>query len=409
MLIRSILFSWLLAALFAVAGFASAQTPGPLVISGNGQAIADGDDSPDVADGTDFGSTTVGSPVEHTFVLENQGDAEIIIESVTVPSGFSVTLAGGGSFPVTLTGSDDVSVHIECLATEATTSNDVVTVVYDPGDVRAGFAINCRVNPGPEIDVAGNSIPIVDGDTTPANDDNTDFGAAPQGTPVTHTFRITNRGEGELTIDGIDVPDGFTVTVSPADAIPSGEQSDFQVRCDAEDDGVYSGNVRIQNNDLDEDPFTFLISCAVDGSSSPEFNPGEDDLPPPESPRPPSNRATPEPTTVPSGGSSGNADSDSSDSPPSSGGQMTGGGASGAVPATATAVRTSTPTAIPSRSSDPQRQSTQSVFRPPSTGSGGLGEESSSLTWWQLTAAVTGMVAIASAVIAIRHNQSDRN
>jgi len=40
-------------------------------LTGNGAAIATGDAAPATADGSDFGSTPVGTPVSRTFIVTN--------------------------------------------------------------------------------------------------------------------------------------------------------------------------------------------------------------------------------------------------------------------------------------------------------------------------------------------------
>lgn len=61
-------------------------------VVGNGVSIADGDDTPDVADGTDFGITTIGTPVTRIFTVTNLGESSLDIGTVSSSgAGFSVT------------------------------------------------------------------------------------------------------------------------------------------------------------------------------------------------------------------------------------------------------------------------------------------------------------------------------
>ncbi len=87
----------------------------------------------------------------------------------------------------------------------------------------------------PEINLVGNSVSIVDGDTTPSTTDFTNFGSADvtAGT-VTRTFTIQNTGTGALTLSGTPLvavsgtnAADFTVTVQPASSGRGGREHDL--------------------------------------------------------------------------------------------------------------------------------------------------------------------------------------
>ena len=48
-------------------------------VQGLGTSIVSGDNTPSVADDTDFGSTVVGAPVTHTFTILNTGTANLTV------------------------------------------------------------------------------------------------------------------------------------------------------------------------------------------------------------------------------------------------------------------------------------------------------------------------------------------
>ncbi|MDY0145345.1 MAG: autotransporter-associated beta strand repeat-containing protein, partial [Kiritimatiellia bacterium] len=60
------------------------QIPGVAVLGMNGEAIVIGDTTPSAADGTDFGSVSVGSAEVRTFFVTNFGGAELTLEDVTI-------------------------------------------------------------------------------------------------------------------------------------------------------------------------------------------------------------------------------------------------------------------------------------------------------------------------------------
>ena len=124
------------------------SVPAPeIVVLGNTISITDGDGSPDVADGTDFGTTTVGTPITQTFTINNTGNAPLTIGTPTVPLGFTL-----GSLPSTVvTGgsSTSFSVTLDALAS-GTFSGDVSFVNNDGDESPFNFTITGTVNEIPE-------------------------------------------------------------------------------------------------------------------------------------------------------------------------------------------------------------------------------------------------------------------
>ena len=58
----------------------------------------------------------------------------------------------------------------------------------------------CTVIAGPEINVSGNAITILDNDTNPSTADGTSFGSTVIGTPIIKTFTIHNQGTTDLVL-----------------------------------------------------------------------------------------------------------------------------------------------------------------------------------------------------------------
>ncbi|BCY27651.1 choice-of-anchor D domain-containing protein [Flavobacterium okayamense] len=118
-----------------------------------------------------------------------------------------------------------------------------------------------------EIDVLGNSVSIVDGDTTPSLTDDTDFGTTLVGVDVSHTFTITNAGPDDLsisgiTITGVDAAD-FYVSIPPGTTVTSGGSTTFEITFNSATVGISNATVNIANNDSDENPYTFDITGEV--------------------------------------------------------------------------------------------------------------------------------------------------
>jgi hypothetical protein len=72
--------------------------PAPaMAVLGNSHVVTDGDAAPSVADGTDFGSLTVGQAITHTFTISNGGTLDLTLTgspvvSITGPAALDFSL-----------------------------------------------------------------------------------------------------------------------------------------------------------------------------------------------------------------------------------------------------------------------------------------------------------------------------
>ncbi len=113
--------------------------------------------------------------------------------------------------------------------------------------------------------VVGANPTIPDGDTTPSGTDNTLFAAQVIGTPQTKWFRIQNTGSALLSVTSIALSGGnsgdFTITASAPYSIPFAGTNyiDFSITFQPTALGIRSTTVVITNNDLDENPYNFVI------------------------------------------------------------------------------------------------------------------------------------------------------
>jgi len=119
-----------------------------------------------------------------------------------------------------------------------------------------------------EIDVQGKGLSISDGDTTPSQDDDTDFGDLELGSgTITHTFTILNLGSNDLNItDDITITNSSFFSIGAAGLTvisgPSGS-TNFYVNCNPASIGQYTATVSIPNNDSDENPYNFEVVVNV--------------------------------------------------------------------------------------------------------------------------------------------------
>ncbi|VXB38966.1 conserved exported hypothetical protein [Flavobacterium sp. 9AF] len=136
---------------------------------------------------------------------------------------------------------------------------------------------------GPEIDVTGNSLSIVDGDTTPSTTDNTYFGSTLINTNVVQTFVIHNIGTTDLnltlpiTLADNSLPQEFTIAQPSLSVIPSGGSTFFTVTFNSGTAGLFTNTINITNSDSNESLYNFdilaIASNSVTGGTT--FKPGE--------------------------------------------------------------------------------------------------------------------------------------
>lgn len=127
-----------------------------------------------------------------------------------------------------------------------------------------------------EIDVQGNSVSIVDGDTTPSTADATDFGTIFLGNSQTASFTIANSGNYNLnlsgaspyvTISGANASD-FSITTAPSPTITASGSTTFVVTFTPSAIGVRNATLTINNNDPNEGVYDFAIRGTGTASSS---------------------------------------------------------------------------------------------------------------------------------------------
>ena len=89
-----------------------------------------------------------------------------------------------------------------------------------------------------EIDIAGSGASIVSGDATPSLLDDTQFGSVvvSTGSPVAHTFIISNAGSATLNLTGAPLVSvtgtDFTVTAVPTTPVLVGGSTTFEITFD---------------------------------------------------------------------------------------------------------------------------------------------------------------------------------
>ena len=119
----------------------------------------------------------------------------------------------------------------------------------------------------PGINTTGNTISIVNGDSSPSVSDNTDFGAVAATTGSgSRTFTIQNSGAASLTLSGnpkvslsgVNAAD-FSVTSQPSSPVAAGNSTTFSILFSPSALGVRTATVSIASNDASNNPYTFAI------------------------------------------------------------------------------------------------------------------------------------------------------
>ena len=223
---------------------------------------ADGTDIPDRGT-VRFGSTVAGSSVVKIFTVSNTGEAALNLSNLALPEGFSQV----GTFPASVVarGAEDFQVRLDAVSANAYSG----TLSFDTDDSDENpfsFTITGTVNPTsePEIGVSAASADIPDRGTV-------SFNATVLGTPIVKTFTIANTGSADLTLSNLTLPEGFSLIGTFPASIATGGTEDFQVRLDADSSGTYSGALRFDNNDADENPYNFTITGTVNPKAAPEI------------------------------------------------------------------------------------------------------------------------------------------
>lgn len=234
-------------------------------IRGNAVSIVDGDTTPTTADWTDFGSTTV----TRTFTIFNTGNTNLILGAMsftgTNASEFSVTSPPAAVVPAF--SSTTFTITFNPTAT-GTRSARFVIVTNDSNENPYDFSIQ-GTGVAREIDIQGNAVSIVDGDTTPTTADWTDYSTV----ALTRTFTIRNTGNivltlGAITISGTNAGD-FSVTAAPTATVPAFGSTSVDVNFNPSALGVRVARISIVNNDSNENPYDFSLSG---NGGTPEIN-----------------------------------------------------------------------------------------------------------------------------------------
>ncbi|MGV3661370.1 MAG: choice-of-anchor D domain-containing protein [Prosthecobacter sp.] len=200
----------------------------------------------------DFGAVAVGSSVTRDFTLANNGGADLVISSITVPAGYTAL-----NTPAYVSAGGSVTFQVRLDAAMAGFfSGNVVVSSNDAGQGAFDFPVRGGVG-SPEIAVTAEGVAVLDAQPLPVS-----FRATPQGMAVTRSFVIENNGHAPLNVTAMTPPAGFSVQNAPA-SVAAGATASFQITLLATAAGSFSGDVVISSNDADEGGFRLPVAGSV--------------------------------------------------------------------------------------------------------------------------------------------------
>ena len=138
-------------------------------------------------------------------------------------------------------------------------------LIFSINGVGIGYYTNTSIQPISEINIKGNNVEIISGDTTPNITDGTDFEVVCNGASKSNTFTIENTGGLNLEVtsivlSGINqaeyVIEGITLPVT----LNASTSTTFDVIFTPTTPGVRLATVTVHNNDSDESLYTFDIT-----------------------------------------------------------------------------------------------------------------------------------------------------
>ncbi|MDB4537234.1 choice-of-anchor D domain-containing protein [Akkermansiaceae bacterium] len=236
-------------------------------VRGQTHIVINGDTTPSTTNGTDFGQIAAAAAggISREFFIHNEGNLDLFVSAI-LQSSSAFTITDTPNFAAPITPGNSASFTILFNPTSAGLKTSTVTIrSNDPANDPHTFAIEGEGLGTAEILVQGQLngtwTEILDGDPSPGASDGTDFAnVSVGGSGKTRTFRIRNTGDAQLTIDSItDGSPHFSVASIPS-VVGVNQTKTFTITFAPTSTGTKNATITIQNNDPNEDPYTFHIT-----------------------------------------------------------------------------------------------------------------------------------------------------
>ncbi len=245
---------------FAISGQVTAL-PAEVAVWCTGVPIQSGQ-----ASAVDFGSTErfMSEPIK-MFTVRNTGEQPLVLGLVKLPAGFTLV---EGLDDTLAAGADDTFVVRMDTDMVGTFTGLLNFSTNDADENPFRFTITGEVAEfSPEIAVWQSGSPIFDNQIVTI-----DFGVAIAGQGVIEKiFTVRNNGNDTLTLGGISLPNGFSLSEGLSSTLAAGADDTFTIRMQTSAVGTFGGQLSFATNDADEDPFNFAITGQV-SVNSPEIS-----------------------------------------------------------------------------------------------------------------------------------------
>ncbi len=258
-------------ALLTIANNDSDENPFDFAIQGLGtnQEIAVSSEGSDISDGgsgVDFGAVDLTDPIRtRSFTIHNQGFGTLSLGQIALQGGQAEAFTVLNPPPASLGSNSSATFQVRFAPSAAGAYS--TTVFFENSDSDENpfdFPINATVI-AVEMDVSGNGVDIVDGDSTPSAADYTDFGTINVSGELTREFVIRNTGSvGALTLGPVTITGAsdFLLRDAPAASLAPGASTTMKLAFAPTARGVRNAVVSIANSDASEHPFDFAIRAS---------------------------------------------------------------------------------------------------------------------------------------------------
>ena len=215
-------------------------------------------DIPDNTGSVTFNETFVGRSSSKDFVVENLGRRDLTISNITVPSGFVLDYVSR-----TTIGPNGIArITVRCPGTTAGTFSGTFSFNNNDADENPyDFTISCTVHPATPPDMA--VFNEADRSFIPDNTGSISV-TGNQGQGVEIEISIHNSGTSNLFVSEPTVPAGFRFDdLTGCDSVTPNNSEICFITCTGDTAGTFSGEVSFANNDPDENPYNFNVSCTI--------------------------------------------------------------------------------------------------------------------------------------------------
>ncbi|OUR98193.1 hypothetical protein A9Q86_14155 [Flavobacteriales bacterium 33_180_T64] len=220
----------------------------------------------------DYGNVASdGSTSDLTFDIENAGSADLDISSFGITGDYTII---SPATPFTVTSGNTQTVTVRFTPSADGTRTGVLTINNNDSN-EAACAVNLTgegFTPAPEIDVERNTLASITNGNAANAGNNTIFATTVIGnTTAPKTYYVRNEGTANLTVSSITSSNNteFNISTNPAPftLLPT-ESIVFEIEFSPTTNGTRSSTITLNNNDSDENPYTFGVEGDGDCAAS---------------------------------------------------------------------------------------------------------------------------------------------